>query len=57
MDFILRVVAIIALASIGWFVLSKIDPPGDKAMKTNIITIVVLLLVGAVLLFIKSFTG
>lgn len=57
MDFSLRVIAIIALASIGWFVLSKIDPLGGKAMKTNIITIVVLLLVGAVLLFIKSFTG
>lgn len=56
-DFILRVIAIIALASIGWFVLSKIDPPDGEALKTNIITIVVLLLVGAVLLFIKSFTG
>lgn len=62
MDFSLRVIAIIALAYIGWFVLSKIDPLGGKdysgvPMKTKIITIVVLVIVGAVLLFIKSFTG
>ena len=59
MDFGLRIIAIIAIAAIGWFVLSKIDPLGGKdysgvPMKSKIIITVVLVLVGAVLLFIKS---
>ncbi len=59
MDYGLTVIAIIGLAAIGWAVLSKIDPMGGKdysgvPMKSKIIITVVLVLVGAVLLFIKS---
>jgi hypothetical protein len=62
LDFGLSVLAIIGLAGIGWFVLSKIDPLSGKdhsgvPMKSKIITIGGLVLVGAVLLIIKSFTG
>lgn len=59
MDYGLTILAIIALAAIGWAVLSKIDPMGGKdysgvPVKSKIIITAVLVLVGAVLLFIKS---
>lgn len=59
MDYGLRVVAILALAGIAWVVLSKIDPMGGKdysgvPVKSKVIITVILLIVGAVLLFIKS---
>ncbi len=62
MDFGLRVLAIIAIAGIGWFVLSKIDPLGGKDYsgvppKTKVKIVVILVIVGAVLLLIKSMTG
>ena len=62
MDFGLRVLAIIAIAAIGWFVLSKIDPLGGKDYsgvppKTKVKIVVILVSVGAILLIIKSMTG
>lgn len=62
MDFALRIIVIIAIAIIGWFVLSKIDPLGGKdysglQTKTKIKIVVVLMVVGAILLLIKSVTG
>ena len=59
MDYGLRVVAILVLAGIAWAVLSKIDPMGGKdysgvPVKSKVIITLVLLIVGAVLLFIKS---
>ena len=62
MDFALRVLAIIAIAAIGWFVLSKIDPLGGKEYsgvppKTKVKIVVILVSAGAILLIIKSMTG
>jgi hypothetical protein len=62
MDFALRVIAILAIAAIGWFVLSKIDPLGGKDYsgvppRTKVKIVVILITVGAILLIIKSFTG
>lgn len=59
MDYSLRVLAIIGLTGIAWVVLSKIDPMGGKdysgvPVKSKVIITVVLLIVGAVLLLIKS---
>lgn len=53
---------IIAIAAIGWFVLSKIDPLGGKDYsgvppKTKVKIVVILVILGAILLLIKSITG
>ncbi|NMG45410.1 hypothetical protein GPA22_16970 [Aromatoleum toluvorans] len=59
MDYWLRVVGIILIAIVGWTILTKIDPIGGKdysgvPTKSKIITVVVLVVVGGILLLVKS---
>jgi hypothetical protein len=62
MDYVIRVVAILVILAIGYTVLKKIDPLGGKdysgvPTKAKIKITVVVLIIFALLLFIKSITG
>jgi len=62
MDYVIRVVAILVIFAVGYTVLAKIDPFCGKdysgvPSKAKIKIAVVVLIIFALLLFIKSITG